>query len=252
MEERRAETFEEFLAILREVPSTTHFYRGEERHSWHLRPTVGRYFRKTDRDTASPETLLLRRERKALEAFILDLRAYDPGTINFEIETLALAQHHGMPTRFLDWTWNPLCALYFAVNPARDDAGEDGVVYALSSGMVRWEEGNVNWERTHELINAVPHDTGSLDYVRAYTPPRFSPRMLAQASVFTMHALPWAPLNDDRIVRITIPNAAKPALRDILFSFQVTPKTFFPDLDGVGLGIKLWQFQRYQWSAEGL
>jgi hypothetical protein len=43
-------------------------------------------------------------------------------------ETITMAQHHGLPTRLLDWTSNPLVALYFA---AEADNDSDGVVYAF-------------------------------------------------------------------------------------------------------------------------
>jgi hypothetical protein len=46
---------------------------------------------------------------------------------------LAVAQHYGLPTRLLDWTWNPLVAAFFATCECKE---EDGAVYALYAAMI--------------------------------------------------------------------------------------------------------------------
>src|SRR5262249_33650157 len=43
------------------------------------------------------------------------------------------AQHYGLPTRLLDWSTNPLAALFFACD---GEPNEDGFIYAMDAGQI--------------------------------------------------------------------------------------------------------------------
>lgn len=92
---------------------------------------------------------------------------------------LALAQHHGLPTRLLDWSYSALAALWFAVQnpPKKDDSGnlENGVVWILA-GLVN--DFRTNTEKTDPLSNKI---------TKIFRSTVVSRRISAQAGLFTVH-----------------------------------------------------------------
>jgi predicted RNase H-like HicB family nuclease len=138
-----------------------------------------------------------------------------------EWECLALAQHYGLATRLLDWTRNPLVALFFAVF---EDIDKDGAVYAYPSGEI------VTKERFSEIKNVV-----------TYTPRPFDRRITAQQSLFTFHADPIKALEpatppewrSHDLIEIIIPATLKHIFMDELNCLGFNKASLFPDLEGL-------------------
>lgn len=145
-------------------------------------------------------------------------------------EWLIIGQHHGMPTRLLDWTTNPLVALYFA---CVGDPDEHGAVYLLD-GL---KEINPKIHRNPFNING--------DYYLA--PKHITTRIPSQSSFFTVQRNPTKPLkvhhsvydlksftyqdNDDRII---VPHKnVKLSLLQELQMVGISAATLFPGIDGL-------------------
>ena len=131
-------------------------------------------------------------------------------------EWLAMAQHYGLPTRLLDWSYNPLVACYFAVE--KEFAG-DSVLYAFD---VR---------RTVSTESTSPF---TIDTVAKFRPPHITSRIIAQSGVFTIHPDPERAFEDPRRVKVgLIASSFRRLLKRDLYKFGLNASTLFPGLEGV-------------------
>ena len=157
-----------------------------------------------------------------------------------EFEWLFLAQHYGIPTRLLDWSSNPLVALFFAVE-RKDDV--DGAVYMVRRAvsdqyeLFDYQTADYTIEKKKEpsSLFAIQPDQGTVIFLR----PKYTDRRYQnQKSIFSCPKDPFRTLEIDGLKKMAFSGHLKPELRSRLRAMGISTSFIYPGLGGIASEVK--------------
>ena len=227
---KEIESFEELVNLLSNpsFPIGNTVYRGVKDQLNHkLIPSIGR-LKNIDGDFDLYEKEILRKFKLRATSQL----KFEPKN---DWEWLALAQHHGLPTRLLDWTSNPLIAAYFATKPEINFEGKlklpnenGGAIYVYN---------------TKEYIDTESEKKGPLEYgAGVFYTPFLTNRISGQAGLFSTHPGPKSEFDypgfKESLQVITFNQELAIEIQRKLYKLGIRESILFPDLDGIANDIK--------------
>ena len=170
------------------------------------------------------------RERAMFDAFERASRPFVQGHALTLFETLALAQHHGAPTRLVDWSTSPLVAAWFAVSSY--PSATDAAVFALdptSSAVTILDAKTCKTSTGTSLTDPMLVSSG----VYLFETAPVSARITTQRGIFTLHGDPTIAMPVPASETFDIPGGLRDAFQSRLLDLGIDASFIFPDLDGL-------------------
>lgn len=207
----------------------SYIFRGVRLKEYKLVPSIGRLKTKEGKKyTVKDEKLMLDLFRNKAYQFIKEYKDDD-------LELLSIAQHHGLPTRLLDWTRNPLMGAYFAVEERMSDEeklqSEYSCIYAF--------------KKTKKVKLNSTFDPFKIDIVKRFVPKHWDKRIIAQSGLFLIYPKPSTPWEHKDLEKILIHHSIRKEIKSILNNLGVNKSTVYPDIDGISAHIKWLKSNEY-------
>jgi FRG domain len=242
----RLDSWDAFLKLITSQPYTNWAFRGERDESLPLFSSLSRYLRNFG---VSPpawpcqEARILRIFKRKAHQFLAQ-----PPEADDDFQWLALMQHHGAPTRLIDFTWSPYVAAFFALERSL----ADGVVWAMNPARI-----DSTRAPRHRQMDPRPKGNfrryfleGKHRVIWMGEPLTMNRRLIAQSGTFAVPGVLDVPIEEilshardpeSILAKLVLARRVREVGMRELYRMNITYATLFPDLDGLArsLGYEL-------------
>ena len=249
---KEIKSWRDFLDMVEDIraPEYSHIFRGQPDSDWLLKPSILRPFKEPYKNSSMLELEEVINRDFIGEAYSLINPILYKETKNI-LDWWPIMQHHGVPTRLLDWSKSPYVAAYFAVN---QQLASDGTIWVLcvktlNSIMENTDNDSIMENTDNDLSDPETIKSftqpDALERLYEYTPMLKTDRSIAQQSIFTVcknisseHSSiiedKFISNNNNSYFRIRIGKELKAEFRLRLPEMNIRSSTLFPGIDGIG------------------
>jgi hypothetical protein len=231
------DSWDAFLKLITQPPYSHWAFRGEKDERLPLYSSLSRYLQNFGvalKAWPAQEERILRIFKRKAHQFLPMPPAWDD-----DFQWLALMQHHGAPTRLIDFTWSPYVAAFFALERTLSD----GVVWAMNPARI-------DSTRADKPVRMDPRIKGNFrrhflkgnrHFIWMGEPGTMNRRLIAQSGTFAVPGAIDVPLEEilsgsdaeNVLAKFILKNSVRETGMRELYRMNITYATLFPDLDGL-------------------